>query len=29
MQPENGHHLMNTTDRDKGALSLYSFSLQG
>lgn len=29
MQPQNGHHLMNTTDRHNVALSLSSFSLQG
>lgn len=29
MQPQNEHHLMNTTDRDNVALSLPSFSLQG
>lgn len=29
MEPQNGHHLMNTTNRDKVALSLSSFSLQG
>lgn len=29
VQPQNGHHLMNTTDRDNVAPSLSIFSLQG